>query len=254
MFLLLFLNSSFSFGKNSTIKLLKPIYYEILKFEALYGEDINTASIVVTDTTTGNKVWEYQILLKDAYAKSIKIVKKELIVKDNSKNISKIQIPDSLFDLIKINWMLKENPQKNRVELEDYFRRRRNRAEIIFEAKIDTIYIDGLEDREQKFGVNYLTKHICNPKDTCHLIIGYDANFLVKLSNLRYIKNEINLCKPDILYLSVHSPSQSGINDLNKTSSYTFKFCYYNPTDSTLKFSSFQKITTDELNKSAAEK
>jgi hypothetical protein len=44
MFILLFLSSSFSFGKNSTIKLLKPIYYEILKFVVLYGEDKNSAS------------------------------------------------------------------------------------------------------------------------------------------------------------------------------------------------------------------
>ena len=257
IFFLLLVTGSVSFSKNNTSKLLKPIYFENIKFDVFQNKDCDGGYIEAIDTATGRKVWEYQVLKKEeknTYLKSMKKIKRELIVIDNLKKNYQIVIPDSIFDFVQIYSLLKKYPQKNRVELEDYFRRKRNGSSIIFEAKIDTFYICGLKDQKQKFGVNYLTKQIFNPKDTFHFIIGHDANFIVKLSNIRYTKNDINLCKPVIFYFSIHSPTQSGINDLNKNTTYTFKFNYYNPTDSTISFNSFATITSGDLNINAAEK
>lgn len=89
---------------------------------------------------------------------------------------------------------------KSTIEQNDSF------STLGFEATVQSIQISTLSSK-LRAGVDYKQSSINDFSDTCEIIIGIDANYLVILKDIKFTENMLKLKKPRCLFLRIHSPA-----------------------------------------------
>ena len=101
----------------------------------------------------------------------------------------------------------------------------KNTTIINFEANIDSIGLKSLPE-ELLLGIKYKKEIINNLSDSCELIIGHDANYQIRVRNIKYLDNKFNLDKANVLLLHVHSPVLVFASEPEIGKRYYFKLHY----------------------------
>lgn len=98
---------------------------------------------------------------------------------------------------------------------------KRSSQYILFTAILEDIK-SGHFDSNNRYYTSYSITSLNDFDDSCFIRVGMDAQFVISLSNVSFIKNPLEIKKPQLLFLNIHSVSKSLINEQDKG-----RFCYF---------------------------
>jgi hypothetical protein len=104
-----------------------------------------------------------------------------------------------------------------------------------FEAELIQVDVKS-QLSESSAGKKYGTEIINEMSDSGEVVVGFDANFRIRLGNVKYLQNRFDLKKAKFLKLRVHSPLRVFAAETIMGKRYKFSLFYTKSREDTLQF------------------